>query len=76
MKKVVRFTLALSVLAVAFAASSSKAEAITITLSPWLAEGCCTYVTSPGTFERQYVYVNGKLVATDNTRCNPGLCRA
>jgi hypothetical protein len=74
MKKVVRFALALPVLAVAFAAPSSKVEAIT--LSPWLAEGCCTYVTSPGTFERQYVYVNGKLVATDNTRCNPGLCRA
>jgi hypothetical protein len=42
----------------------------------WVPEDCCTYVGSPGTFERLYVFQNGTWVPTESTRCDPGLCSA
>ena len=76
MKKMARLVLSVCAVALAAAAVSSKAEAQIVITSRWMPEGCCVYITSPGTFERQYLYRDGKWISTENTRCNPGLCRA
>jgi hypothetical protein len=76
MKKLARFVLSVCAVALATAAVSSKAEAQFVITSRWVPESCCFYVTSPGTFERNYVYQNGQWVPTESTRCNPGICRA